>query len=1440
MIITREEVIEICQKEGLNDQFHNHTTDGSINDAVTTPEELARIYKEKGATVVGITDHGSCAGWMDFYTACKNEGIQPALGVECYLRLNGDEKGRNHLVLLAKNYEGYQELCRLVSESNRRLEAGRLGATKFPIVTEDMLQMVATGNVICTSACIAGPVAKPFMMQYAVDHAIQKVLVNRRKYISEENYKRISAQYKENKDHIAALEEQRKEMDQKVKEFSKEIRNLDKTIQTGLKGIGIPITYDKEYPNAYLNQLFSDEELKNGIEKKEIRYADFLKIYKRSSNQYAEAFHDFLKTYQDFVDQKDAYIVSEASKERKEVILQKEEAQKQIEQIKEEIAQIKKKLSEKDEIVGKKPVDIFRKITEYQEKIDNIKALRPTDEQVYEQAKEIASRIKGYFHEDFYMEVQNHGLKKEKRIYVEEAKIAKELGIPLIAANDTHIPTKEDALKREYVRNFIATGNTNLPYQWNEEDAPEYCIKSGVEIAKELLKILPAEDVLSAMRNTKEVARQITLQIDKQHLYPQIEGAEQLIMERINKGKALLYPNGFPVTSDFPGQETYEQRLQKELDVIREKDMFSYFELVARYIDAAKSVDSLNVGPGRGSGAGSLVCYLCGITERIEPMKLSLLFERFLNPHRITMPDIDTDFSKEGRKIAIDSCIETYGEKAIAGIMTKGRVKSKSAIDIARKLYALQQGKDKRFYSTLGESIKKTIPADAKTLTSCNDVLAQAFENNEDAKKIIKIAQTIEGQVKSIGQHAAGKVVLGQGERIENYVPLMGMTDPDNNPIMVIQADMIQAEGMLGFVKMDFLGLKNLDVLKVARDMIKENYGVDLDLYHIQFDKDTFKNIFSKGDTNFVFQFESDGMKKMLQDFKPESFEDLILLVACYRPGPMQFLTGENGSINIIDVKNKRAPLTYMTPELEPILKNTYGAIVYQEQVMEIFQKLAGYSVADADFIRRAMSKKHLDEIQANRKAFIYGDPSRNIKGCKANGIDPKIADKLFTQMEDFAKYAFNKSHAACYAFVSYMTGYLKHKYFKEYICAAMTQQDKPEKMIEDCRNHNVKIYCPNINKSNAQFRTYKDGIMYGFKNVKGLNDVDGILNERNENGPFTSIEDLIKRTTPNAGILKSLFLSGAMDSLLEKGTNRRQALAYALNYTERYKEIKKQEESVKAQRQKYKKTENEKDKLALNTALMGLKLAKIALEDDISYDKKIGYNQTEELTKEAELLGSWISKNPLDGYNVEDYETVNVEAGSHKIAGVVSNVKLLKTKKDNRPMAAFQLVDKNGSRMKCVCFPSQYENIKDKIADGNILIFDGTVKVDTIEREQEAEDENLDAMNIEYHREMIVNDVKKIEAQKEQLLFYVKDLDELYGTLYQGLKQYKNEDEGLTAKVYVEQTGEIMHYDGNKVDKALLDRGFAHGSIIVINENHREEDISLGQPELEELLAIE
>ena len=835
------------------------------------------------------------------------------------------------------------------------------------------------------------------------------------------------------------------------------------------------------------------------------------------------------------------------------------------------------------------------------------------EEELYIQAKEKAVFYKSIF-PNFYLEIQYHGLETEKYVMPLLANISNETGIPLIAANDAHITLQEDAEKRSLLqfKYFERHQETTVTDR-------ELYIKSENELKETLCEILPYEVVCKALENTS-VLEACHVTIEHGHHYPACKSTKSFD-EWIQEGKEAHL-------SEW--DEEHEERLQREIQVIKEMGYVDYHMIVRDYCEMMRKLGvvprrelenmplnyekidawlekkqfrtGVGKGPGRGSAAGSLVCYLLGITE-IDPIKYGLLFDRYLNIERVSMPDIDTDVKTSLRPYIIRYLSYKYGADAVASIITKNTYGAREAINAsgrerADELYHTlpkkeADNKKKEYLYKHTRQLGKLIPEDPGIKLS--DIKTDQINLGSEEAILLKHARLIEGKPFATGVHAGG-VVITDGKDITDYLPVQWRED---KKVWACEADMLQVEAR-GLLKMDILGLNTLDCISDCLQMIEKYHGETIDMNSIPFEVAVFREIFAEGRTNSVFQFESSGMKSMLQRFKPSSFEDLIILVAMFRPGPMQYID------DVINVKHGYKPLIHLTKELEPILSNTYGAIVYQEQVMQIFQSLAGYSLGQADLVRRAMSKKKEDKLQQERKAFIDGDESRNIEGCIKRGINEAAANQLFDDMLDFARYAFNKSHAACYALVAYQTAWLKYHYPKEFLCAMFNNKtvDEYGPIFEDCRTMHVEILPPDINRSGDSFCRENDCIRYGLSGIKGINEGAGRIVQMREGArtyqPFLSVADFFVRCSErkegmiNKKDAESLIYAGCFDCFVE---NRKELF-------ERYKQA---------------------------VSCEGITTAKVyeACLEPFVLPKDEIFNRE----KEVELLGTLISDNPLKKY---------------------------------------------------------------------------------------------------------------------------------------------------------------------------------------------------------------
>ncbi|MCC8191950.1 MAG: DNA polymerase III subunit alpha [Ruminococcus sp.] len=742
----------------------------------------------------------------------------------------------------------------------------------------------------------------------------------------------------------------------------------------------------------------------------------------------------------------------------------------------------------------------------------------------FEAARQTALACRDVFGKDnYFLEVQNQLFPEEERIIPLQYELSRQTGIPLVATNDAHYIRREDA-QAQRILMCISTNTTINDPKSLEFPTDEFYIKSGDEMS-ELFKT-HAE----AIYNTVKIAERcnVTFEFGVTKLpYVKFEGIddnEAFFVNMCREGLYRIYKT--------PSEEA-KNRLEYEISIIRQMGYIDYYLIVWDFINYAKT-NKIPVGPGRGSGAGSLCAYCIGITA-IDPLKYNLLFERFLNPERVSMPDFDIDFCIEGRQRVIDYVCRRYGEDHVAQIITFGTLAARAAIrDVTRAMALPYQFGDK-----IAKLIPREINITLKSALEKSPDLRELYNSDTQVKQLIDTAMKVEGMPRNSSTHAAGVVITK--EPVDSYVPLQS-TDGQ----IVTQYTMGVLE-RLGLLKIDFLGLRNLTVINNCVKLVNE-FDPDFTIEGIPYDdKDVYK-MFCEGKTGGVFQFESAGMTSTIVKLKPTCLEDLIAVISLYRPGPMDSIPTY--------IRNRHNPklITYKTPLLKDILDVTYGCIVYQEQVMQIFRTLAGYSYGRADIVRRAMAKKKHDVLASERKAFVCGeknpDGSVNCKGCVNNGVDEKTANEIFDEMSSFASYAFNKSHAAAYATVAYQTAYLKCKYFKEYMASLMTSVlgeggTKMLEYIKICEQNGVALLPIDINESGEGFTVSGNSIRYALLAIKSLGKgvIQAIISEREQNGKFTSLQDFIERTIDNINtrVMESLIKSGALDCF---GNNRREMMS--------------------------------------------------------------------------------------------------------------------------------------------------------------------------------------------------------------------------------------------------------------------------------------------------------
>ncbi len=740
----------------------------------------------------------------------------------------------------------------------------------------------------------------------------------------------------------------------------------------------------------------------------------------------------------------------------------------------------------------------------------------------YERAKSIASWYKETFGDNYYLEIQDHGMPEDRKVNVQLVRLSRELGIKLCATNDSHFTNKLDAMAHDALL-CIQMGKLVTDAQRMKFTGWEY-IKNGDEMSYLFRDHLDAEHIDESIASTLEIAEKIeTVKLagdPRLPVFPVPPGhtaetyMDYLVWEGLKKRYGEITP-------------AIEQRARHEQKVIDDMNFASYFLIVSDFINYARG-NGIPVGPGRGSAAGSLVAYALGITD-IDPIRYNLLFERFLNPERRSMPDIDTDFCIERRDKVIRYVAEKYGEDRVGQIITFNRMTSKAVLkDVARVL---------EFPFAESNKLAKLVPVVRGKPTPLDEMVAEhpefkkIYATNEEARQVIDLARKLEGCNKTFGMHAAGVVI--SDVPLDELVPLQR-----NNDGTVICQFYMEDLAYVGLVKMDFLGLRNLTMIDKALRIIKSIHGIEIDPQKIPLDDEKVYQTISNGDLAGIFQLEtSAGMRQVARDMKPSNMEDISALIALYRPGPL-----DTGMIDkFIDCKNGKTPITYLTPQLEPILKDTYGQIVYQEQIMQVAQRLGGYSLGQADLLRRAMGKKKPEEMEKQREIFL--------SGCAKNGVSADIANQLFDIMVQFAEYCFNKSHSQAYAFLTYQTAYLKTHYPVEYMTALLSSvagdQDKVQGYIAECQSVNIDILPPDINISGNDFTADGNSIRFGLSAVRNVGEaaIEEIVAKRESGGKYSSLQDFVSRIdlrTVNKRALEALIKCGAC---LELGVSRKQAL---------------------------------------------------------------------------------------------------------------------------------------------------------------------------------------------------------------------------------------------------------------------------------------------------------
>lgn len=987
----------------------------------------------------------------------------------------------------------------------------------------------------------------------------------------------------------------------------------------------------------------------------------------------------------------------------------------------------------------------------------------------YDKAKNIALKYKEIFgEENYYLEIQDHNLPEQKEVNRELIRLSKEIGVGLVATNDVHYVRKEDS-KIHDILMCIQMGKTVNDPARMRFGSDEFYLKSR----EEMEEIFP--EVQEALDNTSKIAQMCNVEFDFNTIHlPQYDVPDGYTPQEYLR---MLCFKGLKERYKKPSQEILD-RLEYELGVIEKMGYVEYFLITWDFINFARE-NSIMVGPGRGSAAGSIVSYTLYITD-IDPIKYSLLFERFLNPERVSMPDIDIDFCYERREEVIDYVKRKYGEDHVAQIITFGTMGAKAAIrDVGRVLDVSYNKVDniaKEIPFALGMTIDKALDT--------NPNLKKLYEEDSETKEIIDVSRKIEGMLRHASTHAAGVVI--SKKPIDEYVPLYKHQDA-----ITTQFTMTTLEE-LGLLKMDFLGLRTLTVIRDALDLIEKNHNLKINFSKMEYDDPKVYELLSSGNTLGVFQLESAGMRSFMKQLKPDNFEDIVAGISLYRPGPMD-------SIPVyINNKNNPENVEYFHKKLKPIMEVTYGCLVYQEQVMQVVRDLGGYSYGRSDLVRRAMSKKKMDVMEKEREYFIHGKTDENgeleIAGCVRNGVPEDIGNKIFDDMIDFAKYAFNKSHAAAYGVLAYETAYLKAHYPVEFMAALITSvmgnTDKVVEYIRECNSLKIDVLKPDINKSFTKFSVEDKSIRFGLAAVKnvGVNVLNNIIKERESGGEFKDFNEFCKRLDSkdlNKRIIESLIKCGAFD---EMGDNRASLL---LGYEKLL-------ESISMDRKK---------NLAGQVSLFD----GFEMDESINNDIQSMYTlphvkeleEKERLYLEKEVLGMYVSGHPLSQYKDEikrnttinnaelneikdDYITyLNLNEREVTMGGIVIN-KTIRTTKRNDLMAIIELEDLFGV-IEVIVFPQVLQKYNTVIQEDKIIYIDGRLSI--------KEDENA---------KLIAREIRDMNdsGNKDKPTLYLKinsiENKELVNDLISVVTKYPGEND---IYIYAENIKQVYKWNHIKVN---------------------------------------
>ena len=1189
-----------------------------------------------------------------FLEAVENS-VKLVIGVEAYICKVVDDRGYNHFNLYPIDLIGFKELIKMMNLAELSPYKGHGRVTLENMIRFFGEGTIGHGHVIATSACMNGPLCSILLKPQTIDREIQK-LNAKLKQLPPVDF-----------DKIASFETLIEERNSQLK-IAKALRS-DAT---------------KAEKKSFASKL---ERAKKKIETIKVS----IETLSQKDDEKSKARLEIAK--QNLVDAVAALAAIEQEQAENEALVQRlPEITREIEELTIAVKQAKDSLSEL-----KKQAEPHEKL---RQRIADLEREKEAMGDVYEEAKQEAILYNEIFGSgNFYIELQNHGIAQELYCLPLLKRISRETNIPMTVANDVHYATQKDSRKR-CATVAIRRGKLISDIE-AEVGSDQLYFKTDAEMEKLF------SDVPEAIANTAVIANRCNVHISHTWHLPTFDTGSSELPKDYLKRIAIenipkKYPN-FDAQTDEWKKEFFE-RLEYELGVIEKMGFSSYIAIVQDYIRYGRSIGGrAAVGPGRGSAAGSLVCFLIDITD-VDPLRYTLLFERFLNPARVSMPDIDVDFSAAIREDVVSYVTDLYSYKkdypvpelkhTVCNIMTEGVFAARSAVRNIGRVTGMPLDFCDRVAKMIPNKPKMTI----RKAFEDNPDFKALYETEPDARRLIDDAMLIEGLPSHTGVHAAGVIIADMP--ITEYASMFWN---EKKQVWVIQYDMVSCESDLKLLKMDFLGLTNLDIITDTIGFIKKNHGkdVDLDVVNRADDPHVLSNVYAKGLTNGVFQFESGGMKKTLINFAPKSIDDVALLNAAYRPGPMQYIE------SVTDVKFGRERKSYIVPEMAEILDETYGKPIYQEQIQKIFANIAGFDLGTADIIRRAMAKKHLDELVAYKDKFFSGLLS---KGAKQADIDT-----FWDELLDFANYAFNKSHAVAYSLVSYQTAWLKHYYPTEYMAALLkhTPIAKLPFYIKEASNYGIRVLSPNINKSNEDFEPTIDGnIQFGLSSIKGVaNNAVSYIAERTAHGEFLSFNDLIIRMCiagVNIRSLKFLIQSGALDSII---VNKNRKVYFEAAQTQ-----------LDSCRACYKKVSDKTD--VDHYAYLRANWVPPIIPQGPNYDKLTI------LENEKELVGFYVSGHPLDDYKgllasnasteVAEIDDSIVASRNNpiEIAGQVHDYSLLRRKSDGKAMCKFTFMDLTGE-IECICFTKTFEQFGAFISNNAIIKLTGYPEIETEETDE-------------------------------------------------------------------------------------------------------------------------